>query len=103
MLQLNSLRDEEQCSGFVCHCCRLTECFVSADHPVNSPEAYESRYTYLFYFILNDICNFHLFIVKARELRQQIRHKEDESLFQLGLQDAGELTHGIWRTFDKVQ
>ena len=39
--------------------------------------------------------------MKARELRQQIRHKEDESLFQLGLQDAGELTHGIWRTFDK--
>ena len=40
---IDELRDDEQCSGFVCHCCRVTSCFVSADHPVNSPEAYESR------------------------------------------------------------
>ena len=56
---------------------------------------------YLFHVELHT-CNFHLFIVKARELRQQIRHKEDESLFQLGLHAAGKLTHGIRKTFDKV-
>ena len=60
--------------------------------------------TYLYFnFILDDIRNVHLFVVKSREFRQQTRHKEDESLFQLGLHDAGKLTHGIWRTFDKVR
>ena len=38
----------------------------------------------------------------CRELRRRIRHEEDESLFQLGLHDAGRLTHGIGRAFDKV-
>ena len=34
-----------KCSGFVCHCCHVTECFVSADYPAagNQATAYESR------------------------------------------------------------